>query len=182
MKEYKDVFTWTCKDLRGIPLHLAQHWIEFNTNIPVSHQIQHQMNLNYVVVVKQDLDKLLVAGFIVLMEEATWLSSIVVVPKKNKKLQICVDFWKLNVTMKKYPYPLPFMEEVLDIVVGHEVYSFLGGFSSYHQIITTLEDKYCLHYNLGNVCLDSHAFSIEECSTNLLASSECGIMNTLGCS
>jgi hypothetical protein len=116
------------------------------------------------------------------MEEATWLSSIVVVPKKNKKLQICVDFWKLNVTMKKYPYPLPFMEEVLDIVVGHEVYSFLGGFSSYHQIITTLEDKYCLHYNLGNVCLDSHAFSIEECSTNLLASSECGIMNTLGCS
>jgi hypothetical protein len=50
------------------------------------------MNLNYVVVVKQDLDKLLVAGFIVLMEEATWLSSIVVVPKKNKKLQICVDF------------------------------------------------------------------------------------------
>jgi hypothetical protein len=35
------------------------------------------------------------------VEEATWLSSIVVVPKKNGKLQICVDFWKLNVTMKK---------------------------------------------------------------------------------
>jgi hypothetical protein len=50
------------------------------------------MNSNYVVVVKQDLDKLLVVGFIILVEEVTWLSSIVVVPKKNGKLQICMDF------------------------------------------------------------------------------------------
>jgi hypothetical protein len=34
--------------------------------------------------------------------------------------------------MKKDPHPLPFMEEVLDMVVGHEVYSFLGGFSTHH--------------------------------------------------
>jgi hypothetical protein len=40
------------------------------------------MNANYVVVVKQDLDKLLIARFIALMEEATWLSPIMVVPKK----------------------------------------------------------------------------------------------------
>jgi hypothetical protein len=37
------------------------------------------MNPNYVVVVKHDLDKLLVVGFITLMEEATLLSLIVVV-------------------------------------------------------------------------------------------------------
>jgi hypothetical protein len=35
------------------------------------------------------------------------------------------------------------MEEVLDMVVGHEVYkSFLDGFSSYHHIMIALEDKY----------------------------------------
>jgi hypothetical protein len=32
---------WTYKDLRGIPPHLAQHWIELYTNIPTSHQTQH---------------------------------------------------------------------------------------------------------------------------------------------
>jgi hypothetical protein len=32
------------------------------------------------------------------------------------------------------PYPLSFMEEVLDMVVGHEVYSFLDGFFSYHLL------------------------------------------------
>jgi hypothetical protein len=53
--------------------------------------------------------------------------------QKNSKLQIvCVDFRKLNVTTKKDPYPLPFIEEVLDMVAGHEMYYFLDGFSSYH--------------------------------------------------
>jgi hypothetical protein len=62
------------------------------------------------------------------VEEATWLSPIVVVPKNNGKLRICVDFRKLNVAMKKDPYPLSFMEEVLDMVARHEVYLFLDGF------------------------------------------------------
>ncbi len=66
------------------------------------------------------------------MEEATLLSSIVVVLKKNDKLWICVDIHKLNVATKKDPYPLPFIEEILDMVAGHEMCSFLDGFSNYH--------------------------------------------------
>jgi hypothetical protein len=54
---------------------------------------------------EQDIDKLLATCFIQLAEEATWLSSIVVVPKKNEKLRICVDFIKLNATIKKDPFP-----------------------------------------------------------------------------
>jgi hypothetical protein len=63
------------------------------------------MNPNYVAMVKQALDKLFVAGFIALVEEATWLSLIVVVSKNNSKPRICVDFRKLNVATKKDPYP-----------------------------------------------------------------------------
>jgi hypothetical protein len=64
----------------------------------------------------------------------------VVVPKKNNKLWICVDFRKVNVATKKDPYPLPFMEEVLDMVVGHEVYSFIDGFFGYHQVFIVPKD------------------------------------------
>jgi len=53
-----------------------------------------------------------------------------------------MDFRKLNATTKKDPYPLPFIEEVLNMVAGHEVYSFLDGFSSYHQIMIVLENRY----------------------------------------
>ncbi len=90
-------------------------------------------NPNYAKVVKQNIDKLLVAGFIEFVKETTWLSPIVVVPKKNGKLRICIDFKKLNAATKKDPYPLPFIDEVLNIIVGYED-SFLNGYSRYHQI------------------------------------------------
>jgi hypothetical protein len=56
----------------------------------------------------------------------------VVVPKKNGKLKIYVDFKKLNVTTKKDPYSLSFMDEVINTIVGHEVYTFFDGFVRYH--------------------------------------------------
>jgi hypothetical protein len=40
-----------------------------------------------------------------------------VVLKKNGKLKICVDFRKLNKATKKDPYPFPFSNEVLNIIV-----------------------------------------------------------------
>jgi hypothetical protein len=51
--------------------------------------------------IKHDIDKLLATRFIQPIEEATWLSPIVVVPKKNGKLIIYVDFMKLNKARKK---------------------------------------------------------------------------------
>ncbi len=86
------------------------------------------MNLNYATTIKHDIEKLLAARFIQPVKEVTWLSPIVVVLKKN----ICVDFKKLNKAIKKDPYLLPFFDEVLNIVVGYEAYSFLDGYSRYH--------------------------------------------------
>jgi len=72
---------------------------------------------------------LLAVGFIQSIEEATWLSPIIIVPKKNDKMKICIDFKKLNVATKKDPYPLPFINEVLNIVARYEAYSFFDGYS-----------------------------------------------------
>ncbi len=71
---------------------------------------------------------MLIVSFIKPIEKVTWLSPIVVVPKKNGKLKICVDFRMLNATIKKDPYLLPFTNEVINIVTKHEVYTFLDGF------------------------------------------------------
>ncbi len=120
LKEFKDVFAWTYKDLKGIPLKLAQHRIELVITIPSTHHARYKLNSHYVITIKQDINKLLTTIFIQSLEEATWLSPIVVVPKKNNKLKICIDFKKLNATTKKDPYPLPFIDEVLNIVVGCE--------------------------------------------------------------
>jgi hypothetical protein len=54
-----------------------------------------------------------------------------VIPKKNGKLRICVDFSKFNKTTKKDPYLLPFSNEVLKIVARYEAYSYLDRYSKY---------------------------------------------------
>jgi len=40
LQEYKNVFVWTYKDLKGIPPHIVQHQIELNTIMPLVHQIK----------------------------------------------------------------------------------------------------------------------------------------------
>ncbi len=62
LKEFKDVFAWTYKDLKGIPLELAQHIIELDITIPPTHQIKYILNPNYATSIKHDIDKLLIAG------------------------------------------------------------------------------------------------------------------------
>jgi hypothetical protein len=38
LEEFKDVFAYNYKDLKGIPPKLAQHRIELDTSIPPVHQ------------------------------------------------------------------------------------------------------------------------------------------------
>jgi len=79
LKEFKDVFAWTYKNLKGIPLELAKYKIELKIIIQLTHQARYRLNPNYVIVVEQDINKFLTTRFIQYIKEATWLSPL---PKK----------------------------------------------------------------------------------------------------
>ncbi len=49
-----------------------------------------------------------------------------------------MDFRKFNKATKKDFYPLPFFDEVLNIILGYKTYSFLDGYSRYRHISITL--------------------------------------------
>jgi hypothetical protein len=100
-------------------------------SIPLAHHARYKLNPNYATTIKQNIDKLLVTKFIEFIKEVTWLSSIVVIPKKNDKLKIYIDFIKINATTKKGPYPLPFIDEMLNMVARYEAYYFLDRYSGY---------------------------------------------------
>ena len=45
--------------------------------------------------------------------------------------RICIDYRKLNKATRKYHFPLPFLNQMLDRLdrlVGHEYYCFLDGY------------------------------------------------------
>jgi putative transposase len=54
---------------------------------------------------------------------------------------VCVDYKRLNSASVLDPFPSPFTNEVLEQVAGKEYYSFTDGFSGYHQVRITKEDK-----------------------------------------
>ena len=56
-------------------------------------------------------------------------------------LRVCIDYRKLNTAIKKDHYPLPFIEQMLDRLVGHPHFYFLNGYSGYNQISIALEDQ-----------------------------------------
>ena len=54
--------------------------------------------------------------------------------------RICIDYQKLNKATRKYHFPLPFLDHMLDRLAGHEYYYFLDGYSGYNQIAIAPED------------------------------------------
>ena len=86
--------------------------------------------------------KLLDVGFIYEVEHIEWVSPIVIVMKKNGNMRVCVDLKKFNATTIRDHYPLPFIEDVLERVVGHEAYIFLDRFSGYNQVSIDPKDQH----------------------------------------
>jgi hypothetical protein len=116
---------------------MEQHKIELLPNAKSIRAKQGRWNPRYTAMVKEELDKLLEAGFIRPVETTEWVSPMVLALKKNGKLKVCVNYKALN----KYRYPLPFCEEILEEVAGHEMYTFGDGYMGYHQMKIAPEDQ-----------------------------------------
>ena len=54
---------------------------------------------------------------------------------------MCIDYRKLNVVTRKNHFPLPFIDQVLESVLGHPFYYFLDGYSGYFQIEIAIENQ-----------------------------------------
>ena len=55
--------------------------------------------------------------------------------------RICINYRKLNKATRKDYFPLPFLDQMLNRLVGHEYYCFLDGYSGYNQITISPEDQ-----------------------------------------
>ena len=109
--------------------------------------------------------KWLDAGVIYPIYDSAWVSSVQVVPKKGgttviktennilspsravTSWRICIDYRKLNKATQKDHFPLPFLDEMLDRLTGHEYYYFLYGYFGYNQIAIAPEDQEKMTFN-----------------------------------
>ena len=90
--------------------------------------------------VKKEVEKMLDAGFIRPCRYAEWISSVVLVQKKDGRWRVCVDFRYLNRATPKDEYPMPVAETLINAAAGHKMMSFMDGNAGYNQIFMAPED------------------------------------------
>ncbi|RVW29426.1 Retrovirus-related Pol polyprotein from transposon 17.6 [Vitis vinifera] len=159
LKENKRAIGWSISDLKGINPLICTHHIYLEENAKPVRQPQRRLNPLMQDVVRNEVLKLLDAGIIYPISDSSWVSPTQVVPKKSgitvmkndegefistrltTGWRVCIDFRKLNAVTKKDHFPLPFLDQVLERVAGHDYYCFLDGYSGYFQIAIALEDQ-----------------------------------------
>jgi hypothetical protein len=140
-KVYLDVFTWTYDDLKSYDKTIFQHVIPLREEEnPVKQKIR-MMNPKLKPLVKVELEKLNKDETIYPIIHFDWISNSVIVRKKIKGIQMCVDFRDLNKESIKDNYPLPNMDFLLQQVTGSTCMYMLDGFSRYNQVLVFEEDR-----------------------------------------
>ena len=159
LKTHRTALGWTIADIKGISPLICTHRIHLEEDVKPSRQPQRRLNPVMKEVVKKEVLKLLDVGVIYPIADSKWVSPTQVVPKKygvtvvaneNNELiptrvtsgwRVCIDYRKLNASTRKDHFPLPFVDQMLERVAGHEFYCFLDGYSGYNQIEIALEDQ-----------------------------------------
>uniref|UniRef100_A0A2N9J208 Reverse transcriptase domain-containing protein n=1 Tax=Fagus sylvatica TaxID=28930 RepID=A0A2N9J208_FAGSY len=118
LKMHKGAIGWTIADIKGISPLICTHRIYLEDNAKPSREMQRRLNPNMKEVVRAEVLKLLDVG--------------IIYPISDRKL---------NSVTRKDHFPLPFMDQILERVAGHEYYCFLNGYFGYNQIEIALEDQ-----------------------------------------
>ena len=159
LRTHKTAIGWTIADIKGISPLICTHMIHLEEDVKPSRQPQRRLNPIMKEVIKKEVLKLLDVGVIYPIADSKWVSPIQAVPKKsgvtvvaneNNELipthvtsgwRVCIYYRKLNAGTRKDHFPLPFVDQMLERVVGHEFYCFLDGYLGYNQIEIALEDQ-----------------------------------------
>ena len=74
------------------------------------------MSEERILVAKTEVQRLLNANVIREVKYSEWLENVVLVPKKNGKMRMCIDFTDLNKACKKDPFQPPRIDTSVDKV------------------------------------------------------------------
>ena len=86
------------------------------------------MSEDRILAAKAEVQRLLDANIIREVKYSEWLANVVLVPKKNGKTRMCIDFTDLNKACKKDPFFLPRIDTSVDKAAGCKRFSLLDCF------------------------------------------------------
>ena len=118
LRQNQDVFAWAHSDMPDIHPSITSHRLNI---LPSSRPVQQkvrQFHLDRQKIIRDEMDKVLDAGFIRKVEYPEWLANVVVVPNKKGKWRVCVDYTNLNNACLKDSFPPPRIDQIVDSTIG----------------------------------------------------------------
>ena len=166
LQRNKDIFAWTDSNMSGINPSVASHKLNV---LPISRLVWKKVRRfhpNRQKIIQTEIDKLLAVEFIIEVKYLDWLENLVVVPKKNGRWRVCIDYTNLNDVYPNDNFPLPRINQIVDSIVGHGMFSFLEAFSRYHQIpmFQSDEEKTTFITPYGLYCYKVMSFGLKNAS------------------
>nr|CAE02825.1 OSJNBa0043A12.30 [Oryza sativa Japonica Group] len=158
-----DVFAWRPADMPGVPREVIEHRLAVRPGVrPVRQKVRRQAPERQAFI-REEVARLLEAGFIREVIHPEWLANPVVVPKANGKLRMCIDYTDLNKACPKDPYPLPRIDQIVDSTAGCDLLCFLDAYSGYQQIRMAREDeeKTAFITPIGTYCYTTMPFGLK---------------------
>ncbi|KAL0446566.1 UNVERIFIED_CONTAM: hypothetical protein Slati_1784500 [Sesamum latifolium] len=140
LRENSDVFAWTVHDLTEIDPEVMMHKLNVNPNFRLVRQKKRNFGQERNEIIKEEVEKLLTAGYIRPVQYLEGLVNVVLVPKPNKKWRMCIDL-DLNRACPKDSYPLLRIDALVDSTAICEMMSFLDTFQGYNQISLESQDQ-----------------------------------------
>ena len=121
-------------DLISVPWDVIEHHLMVCPDarpIKQKARLQAQEKQSFII---QEVRKLQEAGVIWEGWHQDWLANTFIVPKKGRKECMCVDFTSLNKSCPQDPFPLPCIDQIIDLTAECDLMCFLDAYSGYHQI------------------------------------------------
>ena len=134
------MFAWVAYEAPRVDPNFICHHLNVNPSITPRRQPPRRPSKEHVEAVENEVTKLKQAGAIKEVFYPQWLANTVVVKKKTGKWHMCMDFTDLNKACPNDPFPMPWIDQLVDATVGHLQMSFLDAFQGYHQIPLALDD------------------------------------------
>ena len=129
MSDYKEIFEGVGK------LKDYQVKLHVNPDVPPVAQPVRRTPFSLRDKVKEKIEELVAMDIIEPVEGPTpWVSPVVVVPKQNDEIRLCVDMRRANEAIIRERYPIPTVDEVLQSLNQSTVFSKLDLKWGYHQL------------------------------------------------